>query len=114
MTDIIYRLIDQQSWLDAQRAGVFTGNEDDHRDGFIHFSTATTVRETARRYYADVADLMMLQVHVQDLGEALKWEPSRGGILFPHLYMPLKISFVREAQLLRRTKKGHGFGAQFP
>ncbi len=114
MTDKIYRLMNQQSWLRAQSTGVFEGSEDDRWDGFIHFSTAATVRETARRYYADVADLMLLEVCVDDLGESLKWEPSRGGILFPHLYAALKIALVGDAVLLERTKTGHVFGPEIP
>jgi len=114
MDDVIYRLMDQQSWLKAKRVGVFSGGADDKRDGFIHFSTAATVRETARRYYADVADLMLISVAVKDIEADLKWEPSRGGLLFPHLYAPLSVDTVQAAQLLDRDESGHDFGPSIP
>ncbi len=114
MDDIIYRLMDQQSWLEAKRTGVFLGSADDKRDGFIHFSTAATVRETARRYYADIPDLMLISVAVKDVEADLKWEPSRGGLLFPHLYAPLAVRAVQTAQLLDRDESGHDFGSYIP
>jgi len=114
MDDVIYRLMDQQSWLEAKRAGVFLGSADDKRDGFIHFSTAVTVRETARRYYADIPDLMLISVAAKDIEADLKWEPSRGGLLFPHLYAPLSVDAVQAAQLLDRDEGGHDFGPQIP
>ncbi len=113
MSDIIYRLMDQQSWIDVERAGTFAGSADDIRDGFIHFSTAATVRETARRYYAQVADLILLSVKANDLGSALKWEPSRGGILFPHLYAPLLASQISKAIRLDYHNGHHHFGPEF-
>ncbi|PHS24576.1 MAG: dihydroorotate dehydrogenase [Robiginitomaculum sp.] len=114
MDDVIYRLMDQQSWLEAKRTGMFSGSADDKRDGFIHFSTAATVRETARRYYADIPDLMLISVAVKDIEGHLKWEPSRGGVLFPHLYAPLSVSSIQTEQLLDRLENGHNFGPQIP
>jgi uncharacterized protein (DUF952 family) len=69
----------------------------DRADGFIHFSTAAQVRETARRHFGGHTDLIVLEVEAADLGEALRWEPSRGGDLFPHLYGPLDTAAVRGA-----------------
>ena len=74
--------------------GVFTGAEVDRRDGFIHFSTADQVEETAARHFAGARDLVLVAVDADTLGAALKWEPSRGGALFPHLYGDLALSAV--------------------
>ncbi|PHS28140.1 MAG: dihydroorotate dehydrogenase [Robiginitomaculum sp.] len=114
MEEIIYRLMDSESWRDVQARGLFTGSAHDKRDGFIHFSTATTVRETARRYYAHCDDLLLLSVQAAPLGDDLKWEPSRGGVLFPHLYAPLRTDQVIAAKRLVRNDQGHVFEAYIP
>lgn len=94
MTTSIYRIASAEVWRRAEAAGSFAGTEHDLRDGFIHFSTAAQVAETAARHYAGLADLVLVRVSVVALGEALRWEPSRGGALFPHLYGPLPLSAV--------------------
>jgi uncharacterized protein (DUF952 family) len=86
---LIYKLLDRPAWNAALVEGVFKGSAVDLADGFIHFSTAAQVAETARRHFSGHADLMMVAVDADTLGEALRWEPSRGGELFPHLYGPL-------------------------
>jgi uncharacterized protein (DUF952 family) len=91
---LIYRLVAEGAWQSALAAGVFHGSEHDVRDGFIHFSTAAQVAETAARHYAGQAGLLLLGVKVGVLGSALRWEPSRGGALFPHLYASLPTSAV--------------------
>ncbi len=91
----IYKILPRAEWTAAQAAGRFEGSAIDHQDGYIHFSTAAQSAETARRYFANLPDLVVLEVEGDDLGEALKWEPSRGGDLFPHLYAPLAVSHVR-------------------
>ena len=91
----IYKILPRAEWAAAEAAGVFAGSAVDHQDGYIHFSTAVQAGETARRYFAGQADLVVLEVEGDALGEALKWEPSRGGDLFPHLYAPLAIGDVR-------------------
>jgi uncharacterized protein (DUF952 family) len=96
----IFRLLDAAVWAAAQRAGQFAGTEHDVRDGFIHFSTAAQVAETAARHYAGRADLVLLWVRTDALGEALRWEPSRGGALFPHLYAALPASAVERVEPL--------------
>jgi len=111
MARMIYRLMDGDSWQAFKSCGCFDGSADDRRDGFIHFSTADTVRETARRYYADIADLVLLRVDAHRLGPALKWEAARGGILFPHLYASLPIALVEEAIMLTCQNGQHDFGA---
>src|SRR6478609_3700749 len=90
----IYRLLDATTWKEASAAGTFTGTEHDLRDGFIHFSTAEQVAETAARHYAGRDNLVLLSVNADTLGAALRWEPSRGGALFPHLYATLPTSAV--------------------
>jgi len=73
-------------WEAAVAAGSYHGTEDDRRDGFIHFSTAAQLRESARRHRAGQSGLVLVAVEAARLGERLCWEPSRGGALFPHLY----------------------------
>lgn len=91
----IYKILTRTEWGRAQAAGVFEGSAADRADGFIHFSTAAQVAETARRHFANQRDLVVLEIEADDLGAALRWEPSRGGDLFPHLYGPLASSGVR-------------------
>jgi uncharacterized protein (DUF952 family) len=90
----IYKICPNVLWSEAERAGVFRGAPVDARDGFIHFSSATQVRETATRYFAGAEDLMLIAVDADALGDALKWEVSRGGDLFPHLYGDLPLGAV--------------------
>ena len=92
MTPIVYKLVPADLWRASEAAGVFTGSSADERDGFIHFSTAQQVRETALRHFAGVADLLLVAVSAEGLD--MRWEPSRGGDLFPHLYGPLPLTAV--------------------
>ena len=90
----IYKICPAALWRDAERAGIFRGSAIDVSDGFIHFSAATQVEETAARHFAGERDLLLLRVDPAKLGAALKWEPSRGGALFPHLYGHLDLDAV--------------------
>lgn len=90
----IYKICEQSSWHAAEQAGLYHGSDVDSRDGFIHFSTAAQVVETAARHFANRIDLMLVAVDGDALGAALKWERSRGGDLFPHLYAALPLSAV--------------------
>ncbi len=96
----IYKILPEAMWREAQRAGVFHGSEVDLRDGYIHFSTAEQAAETAAKHFSGQRDLVLLEVGADALGDALKWEPSRGGALFPHLYAPLDVTLVRRADPL--------------
>jgi uncharacterized protein (DUF952 family) len=96
----IYKICEHALWREAERAGVFGGAPVDRRDGFIHFSTADQVRETAARHFAGAVDLMLVAVDAVALGSALKWEVSRAGDLFPHLYGALPLAAVRWARPL--------------
>jgi uncharacterized protein (DUF952 family) len=95
MIALVFKLVDRATWQAAAATGVFAGSPVDARDGFIHFSTAAQVRETAARHFAGRADLQIVAVETAALGDALRWEPSRGGDLFPHLYGPLPLAAVR-------------------
>jgi len=86
---LIFKLLPAAEWQAALAAGVFAGSAVDLADGYIHFSTADQAPETARRYFAGLTDILLVAVETDRLGEALVWEPSRGGDLFPHLYGPL-------------------------
>lgn len=90
----IYKLLRAEEWAAFQAKVYFTGAPVDLKDGFIHFSTAEQVRETAAKHFAGVAGLVLAEVDPRKLGAALKWEPSRGGQLFPHLYSPMSIKAV--------------------
>jgi uncharacterized protein (DUF952 family) len=90
----IYKICSVAEWREAESVGMFRGSAVDHRDGFIHFSTAEQVAETARRHFAGEHDLVLVSVDPAALGERLRFEPSRGGALFPHLYGPLELAAV--------------------
>lgn len=83
---LIYKLVSRQAWDAARAEGVFRGAPVDLADGYIHFSTGAQAQETARRYFAGLTDTLLVAFESEALGPALKWEPSRGGDLFPHLY----------------------------
>ena len=95
MSNLIYKVCGAAEWQAAVARGRYDGSPDDQRDGFIHFSTAAQVRDTAARHFAGQADLLIVAVDAGALGAALRWEPSRGGDLFPHLYGPLPLDAVR-------------------
>jgi uncharacterized protein (DUF952 family) len=91
---LIYKIVDSPSWHSAIATGQFNGAAIDLQDGFIHFSTANQVAETLQKYFAGRSDLLLICVDAQRLGDSLKWEVSRGGDHFPHLYASLPISAV--------------------
>jgi len=103
---LIYKLLPASEWRAAQAGGVFKGSGIDLADGYIHFSTGSQAQETARRYFAGLADLMLLTIEADDFGPALKWEPSRGGDLFPHLYGDLALDKVLEAKAIALDEAG--------
>jgi uncharacterized protein (DUF952 family) len=106
----VYKICPESLWRAAVRDGVFRGSEADVRDGFIHFSTAAQVEETAAKHFAGQSGLVLLRVDSEKLGSALKWEASRGGALFPHLYGPLDVGAVSRADPLPLKAGGrHGF-----
>jgi uncharacterized protein (DUF952 family) len=94
----IYKILSRAEWRDALAKGALEGSAADRRDGFIHFSTADQLGETARRHFSGQEDLVVLAVPAEALGGDLKWEASRGGALFPHLYASLACALVTRAR----------------
>jgi uncharacterized protein (DUF952 family) len=112
---VVYKIVATEEWAKAQAAGVFTGVAIDRADGFIHFSTAEQAPETASKWFAGRGDLTLAAIDAEALGKDLRWEPSRGGALFPHLYAPLPMSAVLWARLLPLgSDGGHVFGSLEP
>ena len=103
---LVFKICPAAMWREAERAGAFLGAPLDLADGFIHFSAADQVAETARRHFAGQDDLVLVAVDAAVLGPALRWEPSRGGALFPHLYGPLPLDAVRWTEPLPRAADG--------
>ncbi len=91
---LIYKILSSTLWEEAARASEFKGAGIDITDGYIHFSTGAQMRETAAKHFAGQSDLVLVAVDGDVLGAALKYEVSRGGDLFPHLYAALKVSDV--------------------
>lgn len=91
----IYKICERASWRLAEQTGTYRGSAADARDGFIHFSTAAQLAATMAKHFAGHRDLLLVAIDGNALGAALKWEPSRGGELFPHLYAALPLTAVR-------------------
>ena len=109
---LVFKIVATDAWASAERAGVFDGAPVDVADGFIHFSTASQAQETAAKWFAGRDDLSLVAVEADALGAALRWEPSRGGALFPHLYGPLPMSAVVWSRPLPLGADGrHVFGS---
>lgn len=100
MTATLYHMCRAEEWQAAQETGIYPGSSQDREDGFIHFSTAAQVKESAAKHRAGQDGLLLLEVDASALGAALKWEPSRGGQLFPHLYGALPANAVISAHPL--------------
>jgi len=93
----LYKIMSKQEWEKAQAQGIYEGSEVDRRDGFIHLSAAHQVRATAQKHFSGKADLVLISVREESLSPGLKWEASRGGGLFPHIYGPLLLDAISEA-----------------
>lgn len=91
---IIYKICSETLWHQAEKVNSFTGAPIDIQDGYLHFSTAKQVQETADKHFAGQTNLLLIAIDADKLGPALRYEPSRGGDLFPHLYAPLALSAV--------------------
>jgi uncharacterized protein (DUF952 family) len=103
---LIYKICPEPLWREAEEAQRFAGAPVDLADGFIHFSTGAQVRETAAKHFAGQRDLLLIAVDDTKLGPALRYEPSRGGALFPHLYAPLDPKAVRWVAPLPLSQDG--------
>jgi uncharacterized protein (DUF952 family) len=109
--DLIFKIVGVEEWQAAQAIGVFAGSEVDRADGFIHFSSAAQAAGTAEKWFKGRTDLTLVAIDAGALGAGLKWEPSRGGELFPHLYEPLPMSAVVWSRRLPLDADGrHRFG----
>lgn len=102
----IYKIVAKEEWAKADRAGVFKGAAIDLADGFIHFSTAAQARQTAALHFANQDGLLLVAVAASPLGDMLKWEPSRGGDLFPHLYGDLSMKMISRVDALPLDDRG--------
>ena len=105
----IYKIFRRAEWDAFRTAGTTPGAPIDVIDGYIHFSTAATVAETAAKYFATESDLVLVAFNSDSLGAALKWEAARGGVLFPHLYRSLDLSEVIWDKSLPLGATGHIF-----
>lgn len=106
---LIYKIFRAAEWADLQEMGETGGAPVDLADGFVHFSTADQATETAARHFAGETGLILLACDADTMGDALKWEPSRGGALFPHLYRPLRLTDVQWSKPLPHDGTAHVF-----
>jgi uncharacterized protein (DUF952 family) len=112
---LIYKIVPVALWRAAEALAEFDGAPVDQANGFIHFSTARQVRETAAKHFAGQRDLLLVAVEAERLGEALRYEPSRGGDLFPHLYGKLQLGDVLRINALPVRDDGtHDFAGLLP
>ena len=102
----IYKVCGAAEWADAETSGEYRGSADDARDGYIHFSTAAQLPGTLAKHFSARDDLLLIAIDADALGAALKWEPSRGGDLFPHLYGTLATSAELWVKPLPRDSGG--------
>jgi uncharacterized protein (DUF952 family) len=102
----IYKICPASAWREAERQGVFRGSPVDLRDGFIHFSTASQVEETARKHFSGQTGLFLIAIDADALGDALRWEHSRNDELFPHLYSELDLGAVAGVLSMRARSDG--------
>jgi uncharacterized protein (DUF952 family) len=103
---LVYKVVSQQEWATAEREGVFLGSGIDSRDGYIHLSSDEQVEQTVALYFADRDDLVLVTLEAERFGDALRWEPSRGGALFPHLYASLPLDSVASARRFSSREPG--------
>ena len=103
----IYKICPASAWREAERQGVYRGSADDSRDGFIHFSAASQVAETAKKHFFGQTGLFLIQVDADALGDSLRWERSRNDELFPHLYGELDLGAVTGVLSMRARSDGY-------
>ena len=107
---ILFKVVPRELWEQAEAAGTFTGSPIDVEDGFIHLSSASQVRETVAKHFAGQDDLLIVSIRESAIKD-LRWEPSRGGALFPHIYGPLTLESVQRVDALQLAEDG---AHQFP
>ncbi|MFW2541446.1 DUF952 domain-containing protein [Primorskyibacter sp. 2E107] len=106
---LIYKILRASEWSALQARGETAGAPIDIADGYVHFSTAEQARETAAKHFAGEDGLHLLAYDPGTLGDAIRWEPSRGGQLFPHLYAPLRYDQIVWERALPLGPDGHQF-----
>jgi len=106
MSGPLYKVCTEAAFAEAVSKGRFEGSPDDRRDGFIHLSAADQLRGTLDKHYVGQSGLVLLEVDADRLGDGLKWEVSRGGALFPHLYSPLDLAAVISVMKLEFAEDG--------
>ncbi len=104
--DVVYKILTVDQWNAFQAAQEFTGSAADLSDGFIHLSGQNQVAETAQKYFADQDPIVLVAVSTAQLGEQLKWEKSRGGQSFPHLYATLAMQDVVQHWQIKKSENG--------
>ena len=111
---VLYKIMPRLDWEAAQAKGIYEGSAVDRKDGFIHLSAAHQVRATAQKHFFGQSDLVLISVREEDLGRTLKWEVSRGGDLFPHIYGPLPLSAIGGVVPLPLVEGVHTFPEGLP
>jgi uncharacterized protein (DUF952 family) len=115
MGEIVYKIARKAEWDEVEKTGIFTGSPDDKRDGFVHLSSAAQVRATCAIHFAGERDLLLVAVDAERLSSALKWEPSRKGEKFPHLYGPLRLADVESVVAIQTEIDGRAvFPSEIP
>lgn len=115
MGEFVYKIARKAEWDEAERTGIFTGSADDKRDGFIHLSSRAQVRATCAIHFAGESELLLIAVDAERLGPALKWELSRKGERFPHLYGPLHLADASSVVAIQADPDGRAvFPAEIP
>ena len=118
MTDALpttaFKILSRADWRATLAEGAYDGSPVDHADGYIHLSAADQLAVTAAKHYAGQNDLMLVEVDLDALGDALVWEPSRGGALFPHIYGPLPVAATRGVRALAVTDAGEMILSELP
>jgi len=103
---LIFKIVHSEEWREAEATGLYRGSAKDQADGFLHFSAEEQLIGTLTRYYADADDLVLVAVDADSLGDALKYEPSTAGALYPHLYGDLSLPAVRWVRPIARDTQG--------
>lgn len=106
LPDVAFKILSRADWRATLAEGRYDGSAVDRADGYIHLSAADQLEATAAKHYAGQAELMLVEVDLTALDDALIWEPSRGGALFPHIYGPLPVAATRAARALSVTADG--------
>lgn len=107
MSNLIYKICSHSEWQTALKNRTYEGSNDDMRDGFIHFSTSAQLAGTLKKHFSGKKNLVLVTVDADTLGPLLKWEKSRGGALFPHLFDKLDVETAINVQEITLTADGH-------